>query len=82
MAKIRMDSELFLFCQITKSGKGEYLRDGGAVSYTTMRKQFKKEVKELGHPANAFGLHGLWAGGALEAANARVSDCLFKRHRR
>ena len=61
-AKIRMDSELFLFRQITKSQKGEYLRDGGAVSYTTMREQFKKKVKELGYPADVFGLHSLRAG--------------------
>ena len=81
-AKIRMDSELFLFCQITKSRKGEYLRDGGAVSYTTMREQFKKKVKELGYPADVFGLHSLRAGGASAAANAGVSDCLFKRHGR
>ena len=55
---------MFLFHQITKSGKGEYLRKGGAVSYTTMREQFKKNVKELGYPADVFGLHSLRAGGA------------------
>ena len=82
MAMIRIDSELFLFRQITKSGKGEYQRDGGAVSYTTMREQFKKEVKELGYPADVFGLHSLRAGSASAAANAGVSDRLFKRHGR
>ena len=78
MANIRMDSELFLFRQITKSGKGEYLRDGGTVSYTTMRELFKKKVKELGYPAEAFGLHSLRAGGASAAANAGVSDRRWK----
>ena len=82
MANIRMDSELFLFRQITKSKKGESLRDGGAVSYTTMRELFKKKVKELGYPADVFGLHSLRAGGASAAANAGVSDRLFKRHGR
>ena len=81
-AKIRMDSELFLFREITKLGKGEYLRDGGAVSYTTIREQFKKKVKELGYPADVSGLHSLQAGGASAVANAGVSDGLFKRHGR
>ena len=79
---IRMNSELFLFWQITKSKKGEFLRDGGAVSYTTMRELFKKKVKELGYPADVFGLRSLLAGGASVAANAGVSDRLFKRHGR
>ena len=79
---IKMDSELFLFWQITKSRKGEYLRDEGPVSYTTMRELFKKKVKELGYPAEAFGLHSLQAGGASAAANTGVSDCLFKRYGR
>ena len=78
MADIRMDSELFLFRQITKSKKGEFLRNGGAMSYTTMRELFKKKVKELGYPADVFGLHSLQAGGASVAANAGVSDRLLK----
>ena len=77
-----MDSELFLFQQITKPKKGEFLRNGGAVSYTTIRKLFKKKVKELGYPADVFGLQSLRAGGASVAANAGVSDRLFKRHGR
>ena len=76
-----MNSELILFCQIIKSGKGEYLRNGDAVSYT-MTEQFKKKVKELGYPADTFGIHTLWAGGASVVANAGVSDHLFKRHGR
>ena len=77
-----MDSELFLFRQITKSKKGEFLRDGGAVSYTTIRDLFKKKVKELGYPADVFDLHSLRVGGASAAANAGVSNRLFKRHGR
>ena len=52
------------------------------MSYTTMREQFKKKVKELRYPADVFGLHSLRAGGTSAAANAGVSDCLFKRHGR
>ena len=46
-ANIKLDSGAFLFRQITKSKKGEYLKEGGALSYTTMRELFKKKVKEL-----------------------------------
>ena len=46
--KIRMDSKLFLFCQITKLGKVEYLRDGGAMSYTTIRGNSRRKLKNLG----------------------------------
>ena len=37
---------------------------------------------ELGYPKHLFGLHSLRAGGASAAANAGVSDRLFKRHGR
>ena len=54
----------------------------GKLSYITFRKLFKKKLTELGYPAVDFGLHSLKAGGATAAANAAVSDHLFKRHRR
>ena len=44
--------------------KGEYLKEGGALSYTTMRELFKKKVKKLGYPVEVFSLHSLRAGGA------------------
>ena len=47
-----------------------------------MRELFKKKVEELGYPAEVFGLHSLRAGGTSAAANAGVSDRLFKRHGR
>ena len=47
-----------------------------------MRDLFKKKVEELGYPADVFGLHRLRARGTLAAANAGVSDRLFKRHGR
>ena len=81
-ANIKLNSGAFLFRQITKSKKGEYLKEGGALSYTTMRKLFKKKMKELGYPAEVFGFHSLRAGGASAAANAGMSDRLFKRHGR
>ena len=37
---------------------------------------------ELGYPKHLFGLHSLRAGAASAAANAGVSDRLFKRHGR
>lgn len=40
VTKIRIDSELFSFCQITQVKKRRVV-----VSYTTMREQFKKKVK-------------------------------------
>ena len=36
----------------------------------------------MGFPSNSFALHSLRAGGATAAANAGVSDRLFKRHGR
>ena len=80
MAGIRLGSELYLFRQITKHKGQQCLKDGGAVSYTTMRELFKKKVKELGYAAENFSLYSLRAGGASAAANAGVVDRLFKRH--
>ena len=79
---IQKDSTLFLFRQITKTKRGEYLRDHGSISYTTLREQFKTKMKYLGYQAKKFGIHSLRAGGASAAANAEVPDCLFKRYGR
>ena len=82
MGRIQKNSKLFLFRQITKTKSGEYLRDYGAISYTTLREQFKTKVKHLGYQAYKFGIHSLRAGGASTVANADVPDRLFKRHGR
>ena len=82
MAKIPRDNRLFLFRHITKTKKGERLKEGGVLSYTTLRDLCKAKVKQLGYPAEKFGLHSLRAGGATAAANADVPDRLFKRHGR
>jgi len=44
-----------------------------------MHEQFKAKVKQLGYPAERFGLHSLREGGASVFAIADVPDCLFKR---
>ena len=72
----------FLFRRITKSKSGERLREGGALSYTRLRECLKEKLLQLGFPAAQFGLHSLRAGGATAAANAKVPDRLFRRHRK
>ena len=57
------------------------LRSTG-VSYSRTREIVLQAFVELGYPKNLFGLHSLRAGGASAAANAGVSDRLFKRHGR
>ena len=57
------------------------LRSAG-MSYTRTREIVLQAFAELGYPKHLFGLHSLRAGGASAAANAGVSDWLFKRHGR
>ena len=52
------------------------------VSYSRTREIVLQAFVELGYPKNLFGLHSSRAGGASAAANAGVSDRLFKRHGR
>ena len=80
MARIPSNSRLFLFRHITKTKEGERLKDGGVLS--TLRELFKAKVRQLGYPADKFGLHSLRAGSATAAANADVPDRLLKRHGR
>ena len=82
MGKIPLDSQQFLFRHITRTKQGERLKDSGVLSYSTLRDLFKAKVRQLGYPAEQFGLHSLRAGGASAAANADVPDRLFKRHGR
>ena len=82
MAKVDLASEQYLFRGIVKTRTGEKLRPSGGLSYTTLRELFKKKLSELGYPSEEFGLHSLRAGGATAAANAGVSDRLFKKHGR
>ena len=53
------------------------------MSYTRTREIVLEAFAELGYPPkHLFGLRSLRAGGASAAANAGVSDRLFKRHGR
>ena len=52
------------------------------MGYTRTREIVLQAFAELGYPKYLFGLHSLRAGGASAAANAGVSDRLFKRHGR
>ena len=52
------------------------------MSYCRTKEIVLEAFVELGYPKNLFGLHSLRAGGASVAANAGVSDRLFKRHGR
>ena len=70
-------SELDCLCT-----RGERLKDSSVLSYSTLRDLFNTKVKQLGYPAEQFGLHSLRAGGASAAANPDVPDHLFKRHGR
>lgn len=52
------------------------------ISYTRARELLLNSLVELGFPKSSYGLHSLRSGGASAAANAGVSDRLFKRHGR
>ena len=60
---------------------GNTLRSTG-ISYTRAREVVLDAFCQLGYPAKLFGLHSLRSGGATAAANAGVTDRLFKRHGR
>ena len=79
---MQWEDQRFLFRAICSSKTGESLRESGGISYTCLREQFKKKLKELGYAPEQFGLHSLRAGGATAAANAGVPDRNFKRHGR
>ena len=76
------EDELFLFRPIQANKNGQTLRKSGKISYSCLRKAFKKKISDLGLPAEEFGLHSLRAGGTAAAANAKVLNRCFKRHGR
>ena len=59
MGNIQKESQGFLFRHIVKTKCGEQLKDGGVLSYSTLRDLFKAKVKQLGYPAEQFDLHSL-----------------------
>lgn len=65
-------NDVKLFRQISKTKKGEKLRETGGLSYTTLRENFKDKLTQLGFDAQHHGLHSLRAGGATAAARKKV----------
>ena len=65
-----------LLQSICSSKVGEFLRESGSISYTYLREQFKKKLRQFGSA------HSLCAGSDMVAVNVAVPDCIFKRHRR
>ena len=52
------------------------------ISYTRARELLLNSLADLGFLKSSYGLHRLIAGGTSAAANAGISDRLFKRHGR
>ena len=83
VANIDLSSNLkfFLTLHFSRSKASYALRSTG-ISYTRAREVVLDAFCQLGYPAKLFGLHSLRSGGATAAANAGVTDSLFKRHGR
>ena len=78
------DKTNFIFRSIAVSkGNPDCLRQLNVpISYSTIRDQFLTSLTKIGLPCGDYGLHSLRSGGASGAANAGISDRLFKRHGR
>ncbi|XP_065922605.1 integrase/recombinase xerD homolog isoform X6 [Magallana gigas] len=84
IADIASDSDCFIFRALSfckKSGKYK-LRNSGPLSYSRARELLLNALESVGVDKSKFGLHSLRSGGATAAANAGVSDRLFKKHGR
>ena len=82
-ANINSDSDMYLFCGISKCKKGYKLRDfNKPISYTTLRELFIGAFKTHVVDISKYGLHSLRSGGATAAANNGIKDRLFKKHGR
>ena len=68
-----------LFQVIVHTREGDKLRKDDGLSYSRLRELLAK-IEQLGMDAKLFGMHSLRAGGATAAADAGVSNRLFKRH--
>lgn len=84
IADISSDSDCFIFRAVTFCKKyGKYkLRNSGQLSYSRARELLLAALENVGVDKSKFGLHSLRSGGATAAANAGVSDRLFKKHGR
>ena len=81
-ANLDLSSSLPFFRSLYFKVTSTYSLRSTGVSYSRMREIVLHAFVELGYQKNLFGLHSLRAGGASAAANAGISDRLFKRHGR
>ena len=84
VASFLEDSEDYIFRPLTfRSSYGSYSFRGSApLSYSRAREIVLSAFEAVGLSKLDYGLHSLRAGGASAAANAQISDRLFKRHGR
>ena len=83
-ASFSEDSEDFIFRPLSFcSSNGSYrFRGSVPLSYSRAREIVLCAFEAIGLSRRDYGLHSLRAGGASAAANAQVTDRLFKRHGR
>lgn len=85
LISLRSSSDEFIFRALTyykKSCSYKLRKKNQPLSYSAARSIVLDAFESIGLPKDKFGLHSLRAGGASAAANAGVSDRLFKRHGR
>ena len=85
LAKVNKYSEEYIFRSITSHkdlAKRTLKRKNTPLSYTRAREIFHEVIEKVKMDKTEFLLHSLRAGGASAAANAGVSDRLFKKHGR
>lgn len=82
-AKIKENSDTYIFCRVMKTKDGYELRNCDKhISYTTLRELFVEAFEKHVCDITKYGLHSLRSGGATSAANSGTKDRLFKRHGR
>ncbi|XP_063419642.1 uncharacterized protein LOC134704617 [Mytilus trossulus] len=84
-ANINLEDDKFIFRQITffkKANTHKLRNDSRHISYTRARELLLEKLQSLGLDKTKFGLHSLRSGGATSAANAGISDRIFKKHGR
>ena len=80
---IRDNCQKYIFRGIITTKSHSKLRSCDKhISYTCVRENVIKGLKNIVAETKLFGLHSLRAGGATAAANLGVNDRLFKKHRR
>jgi len=82
VASFSAESEDFIFRPLTFciGDKSYKFRGSDPLSYSRAREIVLSAFYAIGLPKEDYGLHSLRGGGASAAANAQVSDRLFKRH--